>query len=93
MEAAGPPADLIAALVAPLPTLVICEMLGVPVEDRERFNTWAVDLLSLSAYGSPEAQRCITELRAYLLDRLRAKRRQPGPTCCRPGWRHNGTRS
>jgi cytochrome P450 len=40
MEAAGPPADLIDALALPLPVLVICELLGVPYQDRARFRAW-----------------------------------------------------
>jgi cytochrome P450 len=79
MAAAGQPADLVAALIAPLPTLVICEMLGVPAADREQFNTWTVDMLSLTAHGSEQAGRSTAEMRAYLLDRLHVKRRGPGP--------------
>jgi hypothetical protein len=32
--------DLVAGLAHPLPSQVICEMLGVPTADRERFTEW-----------------------------------------------------
>src|SRR5919198_38484 len=32
--------DVIADLALPVPATVICEMLGVPVEDRDRFTAW-----------------------------------------------------
>ncbi|OLZ52640.1 hypothetical protein BS329_13625 [Amycolatopsis coloradensis] len=38
----GPPVDLIESLAAPLPTLVIFELLGVPQAERERFLKWSV---------------------------------------------------
>ncbi len=41
MLAAGPPAELIEAFAFPLPTAVMCEMLGVPFEGRERFRQWS----------------------------------------------------
>lgn len=34
------PADLHAIVAHPLPLLVICELLGVPYADRERFGVW-----------------------------------------------------
>ncbi len=42
-EAAGT-MDLIEELAYPLPVNVICEMLGVPVEDHERFKGWSLDI-------------------------------------------------
>jgi cytochrome P450 len=33
--------DLMADLAQPLPVIVICELLGVPVEDHEKFGPWS----------------------------------------------------
>lgn len=35
--------DLIADLALPVPATLICEMLGVPVEDRDTFTEWTAD--------------------------------------------------
>ncbi|HTJ76929.1 MAG TPA: cytochrome P450 [Acidimicrobiales bacterium] len=35
--------DVIADLAYPLPTVVICELLGVPAADREKFKSWSAD--------------------------------------------------
>ena len=32
--------DLVAGLAYPVPSILICEMLGVPTADRERFTSW-----------------------------------------------------
>jgi cytochrome P450 len=42
-EAAGS-MDLIEEFAYPIPVNVICEMLGVPVEDHERFKGWSLDI-------------------------------------------------
>lgn len=44
MARSGPPADLVTAFALPVPSLVICELLGVPYEDRARFQGWTADL-------------------------------------------------
>ena len=36
--------DLIEEFAYPIPVNVICEMLGVPIEDHERFKGWSLDL-------------------------------------------------
>ncbi|KRV49159.1 cytochrome [Wenjunlia vitaminophila] len=48
----GPPADLVKDFAVPMSAQVICELLGIPVEDRERFEAASSSLLSLDI--SPE---------------------------------------
>jgi cytochrome P450 len=76
--AGGQPGDLVSSLVAPLPLLVVCEVLGVPAEDRKRFYGWLAGLNSVMAYGSDDASIAQRELRVYLGEQLVAKRENPG---------------
>ncbi|MFG1921989.1 cytochrome P450 [Cryptosporangium sp. NPDC048952] len=53
---AGPkPADLVPALALPVPSLMICDLLGVPAEDREFFETAAAS--ALDRYATAGSQR------------------------------------
>jgi len=45
LEAGSGTMDVVADLAYPLPIRVICEMLGVPPEDREVFRQWSSDLV------------------------------------------------
>jgi pimeloyl-[acyl-carrier protein] synthase len=46
--------ELIADFAYPLPVTVICEMLGVPTADRDRFRQWSIDIArSLDAIAMP----------------------------------------
>src|SRR5580700_8717867 len=38
--------DLLAAFAFPLPVTVICELLGVPVADRDQFLAWSATIVS-----------------------------------------------
>ncbi|MBM4259762.1 MAG: cytochrome P450 [Deltaproteobacteria bacterium] len=72
--------DLIADFAYPLPTMVICEMMGVPVEDQEQFKVWTRDLArSLDPIVTPEiieaANQATVSFYAYFRG-LIAKRRQ-----------------
>src|SRR6476661_4406995 len=48
MERTGPPTDLVEGFALPIPSLVICELLGVPYDDREDFQRRSVRQLDLS---------------------------------------------
>lgn len=72
---AGPqPADLMPALALPVPSMVICELLGVPATDRDYFHERVT--LIVSRETEPDARLgAIENLHAYL-DRLVEKKQQ-----------------
>ncbi|GHH85384.1 cytochrome P450 [Streptomyces sulfonofaciens] len=77
MEEAGPPADLVGAFALPLPSLVICELLGVPYEDHAFFQRASAVLIDTTS--SPEAALAASaELVDYLADLVGAKVTRPG---------------
>ena len=49
--------DLIAAVAAPLPSIIIAEMLGVPVEDRLAFEQWTAKVSPLVSTGLDDPTR------------------------------------
>jgi cytochrome P450 len=75
LAAQGPPADLHEALSFPLPVLVICELLGVPFADRERFRGWSRALGDLT--DREGSQRALGALAGYLAELVADKRRHP----------------
>jgi cytochrome P450 len=42
--------DVIADLALPVPSTMICEMMGVPLADRDRFTEWTADATHLLAF-------------------------------------------
>ncbi|MCX6482548.1 MAG: cytochrome P450 [Mycobacterium sp.] len=72
----GPPADLHAKLAGPLPALVICELLGVPYNDRDTFRVW-VDSAAFNADPVESGQGMIA-LVDYGVSLVAEKRRHPG---------------
>ncbi|MGJ5752089.1 cytochrome P450 [Streptomyces puniciscabiei] len=66
-------ADVIADLAFPLPVLVICELLGVPTQDRDAFRAWAARTLSTAAGPRTREERS-RRLRAYFTRLVAAKR-------------------
>ena len=77
MIEAGPPADLVDAFALPLPVAVICELLGVPVEDRTLFRAWSDDALSTSRLTAEEFAASREAMRAYMAGLIAQRRAEP----------------
>ncbi|MDX6741663.1 cytochrome P450 [Actinocorallia sp. A-T 12471] len=77
MEAAGPPADLVRDFALPIPSLVVCELLGVPAADHAELTRVSAGRFDLSA--GPEASIQAVNDAMRLLTGLVARERQaPG---------------
>jgi cytochrome P450 len=77
MEKAGPPADLVADFALPIPSLVICELLGVPYADRESFQRRTGKLLDLSL-PMEERLELGRESREYMAGLVAGAQAEPG---------------
>src|SRR5262249_57299599 len=75
LAAMTPPVDLHEALSFPLPVLVICELLGVPYEDRAEFRVWSQGMADL--HDRQRADAALTSLIAYMGELVARKRAHP----------------
>ncbi|MFF0904974.1 UNVERIFIED_CONTAM: cytochrome P450 [Kocuria sp. CPCC 205316] len=74
---AGPrPVDLVQALSLPVPSLVTCELLGVPYADHDFFQTRSATLLSRSV-AVHQIQQALGELLTYIDRLITAKQQDP----------------
>jgi cytochrome P450 PksS len=75
----GSPADLVARYSRRLPLAVICELLGLPQEDRQRFMSWMEGLVRLSsAVGFLGLLPSLVSMMRYLERRLDEARERGG---------------
>ncbi|WP_284582019.1 cytochrome P450 [Streptomyces sp. 2P-4] len=76
MEQAGPSADLVTAFAKPIPTMVICEILGVPYEDRAHFQE-QIDTFMGGEASDEEVMAAYTATQDYLARLVATKRARP----------------
>ncbi|OZV75914.1 cytochrome P450 [Micromonospora echinospora] len=76
MEAAGPPTDLVTAFARPIPAIVICELLGVPYQDRGAFQE-QIDSFMNGETSDEDLFAAYTATQDYLAELVAAKRANP----------------
>jgi cytochrome P450 len=73
--------DFMAAFADPYPSLGLCELIGVPTEDRERFRGWAntigLGFSPLVALHVAAVDEALTQLLAYTAELATRRRAEP----------------
>ncbi|WP_371782900.1 cytochrome P450 [Streptosporangium subroseum] len=77
MIAQGDSADLIEAFSMPFSLDVICDMLGLPQEDRLRFRQWGEAFLGTGVLTRQAAEASELAMAGYLIDLIERRRQDP----------------
>lgn len=75
LEKSDLPADLHTAIAVPLPILVICELLGVPYDDRDQFRAWTEAAANIT--DRTISEQGLGNLFNYGMRLVETKRREP----------------
>ncbi|HJP78087.1 MAG TPA: cytochrome P450 [Pseudonocardiaceae bacterium] len=78
MATLAPPADVIEHFAFPLPTAVMCEILGVPFGNRERFGQWSQVIVTPLSYTPELVEQARADGARDMLELVVAKRDNPG---------------
>ena len=71
--------DVVADLLKPLPSMVVAHYLGVPEEDRERFDHWTDAIVAATAEGDPlSSAEAAAEMMDYFTGLAVRRRDAPG---------------
>ena len=77
MQEAGPEVDLVAMYALPIPSLVICELLGVPYTDRADFQHRSAVLLDFTRTAEEQVAN-YAAMYAYMAELVARLRAEPG---------------
>ncbi|MBW4721737.1 cytochrome P450 [Saccharothrix obliqua] len=77
LRAAGPGADLVREFALPVPSMVICELLGVPYEDRDEFQRETRTTFNLDN-DFEVIMAAFQRIEAFVADLVRRKHDEPG---------------
>ncbi|MEF3113401.1 cytochrome P450 [Streptomyces chrestomyceticus] len=77
MLAAGPPADLVSQFALPVPSMVICQLLGVPYADHDFFQDASRRLVQST--DAADAAGARDDLERYLDELITGLAAEPGP--------------
>ena len=75
--AAGPPCEFVRDFALPVPSLVICLLLGVPYEDHDRFQEHSTGALDTTTTEEQKVAS-IMALFGYIYELLERKKHEPG---------------
>jgi cytochrome P450 len=90
MRRSNPPVDLVSAFALPIPSLVICELLGVPYEDRAEFQERSFRQVDISL-PAPERLQTHRESHEYMATLVTRAQADPGDDLLSMLVREHGT--
>lgn len=70
--------DIVKDLFKPLPSMVVAYYLGVPEQDRDRFDGWTDAVVAASTERTADAQQASMEMLGYFAELIKRRRTDPG---------------